>query len=195
MMRRTTTRLVALAAVLVFAAGACDDGGGSAKKSSDRTRRSSTTSSTAGPTTTPSQPPPTTPGGIASNRLPPIGIGEPAELAPGIVVEVSALRPTQIEGRGPGETSGPGVIGTVTVRNDGSAPFDLGGLVVNAHYADGRPAVPVHRSGDALRGELAPGRSVTGEYAFRIPPSGQTVELTIESNNAPNVVVVRAERP
>ena len=203
MIRRRSLCIALL--LLVLVASACS-------KSTHRTNPTSSTSTTSStgatptgansaptttsePTTT-SKPDATSPSttpvtGISSTRLPPVGVGVQSELANKIFVTVTRITPQTLGARGPTETSGPGVIVTLEVRNATTTSFDLNGLAINAHYGNGIPAVPNHVPGDPLVGALAPGQHRTGLYEFRIANGeASTVVIDIEHASAPNVVIV-----
>ena len=165
----------------------------------------STSTVTAAPTATsstgphPSNPPTsvstTPPTDISSRQLPPVGVGQPAPLANKLFVTVTSIKAQTLAARGPGETSGPGVVVTVEIRNDTKATVDLSGLAINAHYGNGIPATANHVPGEALAGTLAPGQHKSGRYEFRIARgTANTVVIDIEHSSAPNVVIVDATR-
>ena len=100
---------------------------------------------------------------------------------------------TTLTAEAPGETSGPGVFVTVTIRNDTDAQVDLNGLAVNAHYGNRIPAAPVRSVAAALEGPLAPGASKSARYAFRVPKDQVgSVRVDIQHSAAPNIVIVDA---
>jgi hypothetical protein len=144
------------------------------------------------PTTasTPASRPPAT--NVSSHRLPPVGVGVEVPLTPrAIFVTVTRIKAQTLGARGPTETSGPGVIVTLEVRNVTDTPFDLDGLAINAHYGHGVPALPNHVPGEPLVGMLAPGQRKSGLYEFRIAKGAEnTVVIDIEHASAPNVVIV-----
>jgi hypothetical protein len=133
--------------------------------------------------------------GIASNTLPPVGVGTPSELGGNFIVTVTAIEPTTFSTEGPGQTAGPGVLVKIEVRNDTGAPIDLAGIAVNAHYGENVPASPSGPPDTTLSGIVAPGARATGEYGFRVPDGQQgSVVVDIQHSAAPNVVVVDATR-
>lgn len=137
--------------------------------------------------------PTTTKSGIASRTLRPIGVGQRAELARDFSASVTKIEAATLDAQAPGETSGPGAFVTVLVRNDTDAAVDLDGLAVNVHYGDGVPATAVRELGSSLKGLLAPGRSTSARYAFRVPKDQlASIVVDIEHSAAPNVVIVDA---
>jgi len=131
--------------------------------------------------------------GIASRTLRPIGVGQRAELARDFSASVTKIEAATLDAQAPGETSGPGAFVTVSVRNDTDAAVDLDGLAVNVHYGDGIPATAVRELGSSLKGPLAPGRSTSARYAFRVPKDQlASIVVDIEHSAAPNVVIVDA---
>jgi len=123
--------------------------------------------------------------------LAPVPIGQDAGLDDRVYAAVTAVDRTELAARGPGETAGPGVVVTVRLRNEGSAALDLDGVAVNARDAAGTPAPPAPSAADPLGGELPPGGTATGRYAFRIPRGdGGPLVVEIHHGAARNVVVV-----
>jgi hypothetical protein len=181
-----------LCAVAIVAAG-CGDGSKATKvTSTDKAAEVTTPTSTMSTNVkTPNGIPPTMKTGVASRTLRPVGVGEPAELAPGLIASVTHVAPTTLTAEAPGETSGPGVFVTVTVRNNTDAPIDLNGLAVNVHYGNRIPATPVRTRSAAPQGSLAPGRSTSARYAFRVPKDHvASIRVDIQQSAAPNVVIV-----
>jgi hypothetical protein len=130
---------------------------------------------------------------IASNTLPPVGVGKPSELAGNFIVTVTSIEPTTFSTEGPGQTAGPGVLVKIEVRNDTNAPIDLAGFAVNAHYGEAVPASPSGPPGTTLTGTVAPGSRATGQYGFRVPEDQQgSVVVDIQHSAAPNVAIVDA---
>jgi hypothetical protein len=180
-------------AVLVTAgcSGDDDDNSSSAKT----TTSDATTSTTAATDTTVPATDSTTvsPGGPASNTLPAVGVGTEADLGGNAFVTVTKIEPTNLTANAPGEVSGPGVFVTVDVRNATDKELDLAGLVVNAHYGDGTPAVPAALQRDALSGTVAPGESKSGVYAFSVPADqNSSVVVDVQHSSFPNVVIIDA---
>jgi hypothetical protein len=191
-MRRTRIACAFLC-VAVLVASACSDNGDAKKakhKSEKTTTTTSTTTGAGGETST------TTRGsGPGSNRLPAVGVGTAAPLAENLFVTVTKVEPVTLEAHGIGETSGPGVMVTIDMRNATSAAINLDGMAVNAHYGT-TPATPNGAPpAKAFSGSLAPGATATAKYAFRVP-SDQTgsVVIDIQSSGAPNVVIVDASK-
>jgi len=197
-LNRARILLACVLTPLLAATAACS--GDDDDDASARTTSSSASSTTAGndSTSVPSTgtgPGTTTPPntGIASNLLPPIGVGEPGALANNLFATVTRIEPTTFTAAGPGETSGPGVLVTVEVRNETDEAIDLAGFAINAHYGDGTPAPPIMVAGDALAGLLAPGERKSGQYGFRVAQGQEaTVVVDIQHSSAPNLVVVDA---
>jgi hypothetical protein len=196
MSRRPIASVCLVCTVAIVVVG-CSDGSKatnstSADKPAEVSRSTSTTSTNVKTNVKTGNGTPTTmTTGVASRTLRPVGVGEPAELARNLFASVTHVTPTTLTAQAPGETSGPGVFVTVTVRNDTDAPVDLDGLAVNAHYGDRIPAAPVRSIGAALHGALAPGGSKSARYAFRVPKDQVgSIRVDIEHSAAPNVVVV-----
>jgi hypothetical protein len=177
--------------VAVIVASACSDDGDS-KKAKRKTEKSTTTTTTTvagtgdGTTTTGGS-------GPGSNRLPAVAVGTAAPLAENLFVTVTKVEPVTLEAHGTGETSGPGVLVTIDIRNATSAPLDLATMAVNAHYGD-TPATPNGAPpAKPFSGSLAPGATATAKYAFRVPSNqAGAVVVDIQSSSGPNVVIVDA---
>ncbi|MGH8976791.1 MAG: hypothetical protein ACRDV7_01860 [Acidimicrobiia bacterium] len=184
------------AALLLVASCSGDDDDASDATSTTTTSASSTSADSDDTTTTGAPGTTDTTGastGIASNTLPPVAVGTPAELAGNFVVIVTSIEPTTFATEGPGQTAGPGVIVKIEVRNDANAPIDLAGIAVNAHYGENVPAPPSGPSDATLSGTVAPGARATGEYGFRVPEDQRgSVVVDIQHSAAPNVVLVNA---
>lgn len=114
--------------------------------------------------------------GIGS--LPPIpgptvaaGPDEEAEFGTGVSASLVAVEPVDVEGRLPGERSGPGVVVTLEMSNRSAEEIDLNAVTVDLVRSDGSSAVPVELLDEpgVLRGTLDPGDSATGRYQFFIP--------------------------
>jgi hypothetical protein len=124
---------------------------------------------------------------------PPVKIGKPAPLVGKLMVTVGTVRTATISASGPGEIAGPGLVVPVTVRNATGKPFDLSGLVVNAAYGDGTPAVPSEAAPSRpLPATVSTGGTATGLYVFRAGPGAtRTLSVEISSDNARQVLVFR----
>ena len=192
MNRRYVAGVFLCVAVLVASSCSGDDDDKSSDKAATSTTTTSTTVAKTGPSTE------TTVGtpdgtGITSNTLPAVGVGTEADLGGNAFVTVTKIEPTNLTANGPGEVSGPGVFVTVNVRNATDKPLDLAGLVVNAHYGDGTPAIPAALQRDALSGTVAPGESKSGVYAFSVPADqNSSVVVDVQHSSFPNVVIVDA---
>jgi len=190
-MRRARIACAFLCVAVVVASACSDDGGTKKAKHKSETTTTTTTTTVAGGQTS------TTTGGsgVASNRLPAVGVGTAAPLAQNLFVTVKKVEPVTLEAHGVGETAGPGALVTVEVRNATSAPLDLATMAVNAHYGT-TPATPNGAPpAQPFSGSLAPGATATGKYAFRVP-AGQagSIVVDIQSSAAPNVVIVDAAK-
>jgi hypothetical protein len=131
--------------------------------------------------------------GVATRTLPPVPVGSRTPIAKDVLVAVTAVRTVTVSATGPGETAGSAAAVTVEVRNSTDRAVDVGGFAVTASYGAGTPASPTGASpADPLTGSLAPQRTATGTYVFRLA-ADQVGSLVIEvsSNSSPNIVVVR----
>jgi len=192
MNRRYVAAVFLCVAVLVASSCSGDDDDKSSDTAATSTSTTSTTVAKTGPTTETTAG--TTDGtGITSNTLPAVGVGTEADLGGNAFVTVTKIEPTNLTANGPGEVSGPGVFVTVNVRNATDKPLDLAGLVVNAHYGDGTPAIPAALQRDALSGTVAPGETKSGVYAFSVPADqNSSVVVDVQHSSFPNVVIVDA---
>jgi hypothetical protein len=154
----------------------------------------STTRTTSRPPVAPS--PVTGSPSVAISTAPPVPVGSSAALAPDIQVTVAAPRVVKVAARGPGEIAGSALVVTVTVRNVSGAPFDLGGLAVNASYGKGTgtPAPPTEADPyDPLKGRLAAGGSAKGQYVFTAPATAaSTLRVEVSSNASARILVFRS---
>ena len=192
MNRRYVAGVFLCVAVLVASSCSGDDDHKSSDKAATSTTTTSTTVAKTGPSTETTVGTPDTTG-ITSNTLPAVGVGTEADLGGNAFVTVTKIEPTNLTANGPGEVSGPGVFVTVDVRNATDKPLDLAGLVVNAHYGDGTPAIPAALQRDALSGTVAPGESKSGVYAFSVPADqNSSVVVDVQHSSFPNVVIVDA---
>jgi len=183
-----------LCTVALVAAGCSGGSNGAKSASTDKPGAVSTAKTTMSTNVKTGNGAPTTmKAGIASRILRPVGVGQPAELAHNLFASVTHVEVATLTAQAPGETSGPGAFVTVSVRNDTDAAVDLDGLAVNVHYGDGIPATAVRELGSSLKGPLAPGRSTSARYAFRVPKDQlASIVVDIEHSAAPNVVIVDA---
>jgi hypothetical protein len=112
----------------------------------------------------------------------PVTLDAPADFGDGVVVRLSGIRATQVEGRMPGEFSGPGIDVTVEMTNRSDRTIDVGNVTVALIDGGGDLAIPIQDpQRPELRGSLAPGESRTGTYLFYLPPedrSGATVTIS-----------------
>jgi hypothetical protein len=130
---------------------------------------------------------------VATDTLEPVPAFEEAPFGDGLIATVTDIEEVELEGMGPGETSGPGILVSLELHNDSSEDIDLTGLVVNASYDGGTPAIantsPVT---SPLSDLLAPGDRRDGVYAFRVPPKqAGSVRVEIQHNASANIVVIQ----
>jgi hypothetical protein len=127
------------------------------------------------------------------NPQPAVAVGVASPLGSDVFATVTKVEPVQLKANGVGDTSGPGVLVSLEIRNATDRTLDLGGLVINAHYGAGVPASAARtsKSNEPLSGSLAAGKSKTGRYAFRIP-QGQTgmIVMDVQDPGQPNTVIV-----
>ena len=130
---------------------------------------------------------------VAVATQPPVKIGASAALVSRVTVSVGTVRTATITAAGPGEIAGPALVVPVTVRNATTRAFDLGGVVVNALYSGGTPAIPSDAAPSRPLPETLPaGAAATGLYVFRAAPgAGTSLRVEVSSDNARNVLVFR----
>jgi len=194
MRHRSPLAAVAVAAVAALIPLACSsDDAASTKTAKHGTTTSSADGTTttvegtgteSGPTTSgaPATAPVSTP--VADVMKKPVGPGTPADLGGEVTVTLAGTKRIDVQAHVPGETSGPAVAATLTVRNDSKDPFDLSSLAVTATYGDGTPAIA--SSSDPARnltGVLRPGGSADGVYVFRAPAK-ESDSLVIEAQSS-----------
>jgi hypothetical protein len=110
----------------------------------------------------------------------------------GLEVRVVDVEDVQIEARGPGEISGPGVAVRVAIVNKSGDPIDLNGSALNAAFGS-TPASPTAAPPtEPLQGVLEPSESAEGVYAF-LKPAGAAggLVITFEHSGSSDVVEVR----
>lgn len=146
----------------------------------------------AGPSTD-GGPPPSTAPVVGATTLPPVAAGDAAAFGDGLVATVTDTQAVQLGASGPGEVAGPGIAVTLVLRNDTSAPVDLGGLAVTASTADGVPVDPSDSPpASPAQGVLEPGGSATGTWAFSDPATGDgPLQVQVSSTSSVSVVVVQ----
>ena len=126
--------------------------------------------------------PPPVPGPTVTSE-----IDEPADFGTGIIAAVDEITAVEVEGRMPGERSGPGVMVSVRVENQSSASITLDFTTVDLIGLDGTSATPVEMDESIrLEGELEPGASAVGRYHYFIPVE-QRASATITISYAAGV--------
>lgn len=153
--------------------------------------------SSATPVSTPSDVPAPS-GGTTAQVVPkstmttaaPIGLKQ-TSAANKVEVSLTSLAKVNVQGRGPGEISGPAVAVTVRVRNGASAPLDLDHVIVNLLDAKGQLATPM--TGDPaapFQGKLAAGAGQSAVYVFSVAASAlKPVQISVTYDvEAPTVL-------
>jgi hypothetical protein len=130
---------------------------------------------------------------VAISTLPAVEVGDEADLSQGVTVTVSRVRATEVKASGPGDIAGDGAAVSVSVDNETSSAFDLGGLVVTATYGKNKPASPGGAgNGTPLTGPLKAGASADGTYVFSVPKSSlSSLRVQVSSDSSPNVLVFK----
>lgn len=187
-----------VASCLAVATGCTADpapGGGDPSATPTGTGRTSASAPATTPLptpTTPPGPPASTAPEVGVTTLPAVGVSSPAPFGDGLVATVTSVKQVQLDGEGPGEVAGPGTAVSLTLSNGTSARVDLGGIVVDATYADGSPGDPsASAPADVPSGVLEPGASVKGTWVFSRPASGaDPVRVSVGSLSSAAVVTV-----
>jgi hypothetical protein len=92
-----------------------------------------------------------------------------------VVAEIVGSEDRTVEARLAGESNGPGVALTVSLRNDGSDAAELGTVIVDLIDSTGQSSTLVGSAQDGeLGGVLEPGGAQTGTYVFSIPDDART---------------------
>lgn len=137
----------------------------------------------------------TGPPAVGITSLAPVAVSQPKDFGNGLVATVVGVQAVaRLAADNPGDIAAPGAIVTVQLRNSSAAPIDLGGVVVNASYAEDLPASPNDSApAQPFTGNLPIGASRVGVYAFQVPPTDVgSLQVTIGWNGSANVVIVRS---
>lgn len=127
---------------------------------------------------------------VAISRAPVLRIGQAGRILPRVPVRIRSVRQLSVRAENPGEIAGEAVAVTVSVSNDSTAAFGLGGLVVTASYRGGRPGDQTESGpSDPLTGSLPPGRTEAGVYVFKVPSRyASSLRLEVTSDRSPTIV-------
>lgn len=121
--------------------------------------------------------------------LPAADFGQNVDVS-GLVVDVLDIQKATVQARMAGETSGPGVIVTVQIRNNSADAINVGAATVAGKSADGAPLVPMSGTpSQPFFGQLDAGGSADATYAFRTYSQDEGGSFTITVNPAPNLPV------
>lgn len=193
--------LAGVIAVALSGLAACSSGGdGASSPTSPATTVSNPTSSTSsgdpatnvggtsGPTasstsTSPSSGPTSVlaPSGTQPASGPTVPITSVATFDGKVTGQIDKIADVTASGTGAGQTKGPGLALTITIKNASSAPIDLSSAVVNLAIgaaktpgdpADGPPARP-------FKGSVKSGESATAVYVFRVDQTHGALLVTV----------------
>ncbi len=194
--------MAAMGAVLVLGVAGCS--GDASTPSGTQTPASAQSTSPQVPTgsptvpvtTRPTQrvtkaPPAATPSQlVAVSTAPDVRIGAKTQIKERVAVRVLKVTELDLKAEQPGDIKGAAVAVRLRVENDSAAPFDLGGMVVTASYHHGTPGdQSAAGPSDLMTGLLAPGRTDTGTYVFRVPHRyASSLRLEVSSNESPTIV-------
>lgn len=147
-------------------------------------------------TTAGAPPAPVTP--FAPPEMAPVPLDAPSERESGVVVRLDNIEPVSGEAKLPGEVSGPALRFTITIHNGGSAPIDLGAVVVNAY--SGPDETPLEfmttPGGDPFSGQVQPGGTGRGVYLFSVRGVDKAeVTLTVDPKAGEPASVFRGVAP
>ena len=187
---RSARRLRALAsmAVAVLALSACADDTSPAAGSETTAELDATTTTT------------TVPGGDSSDDstdkelgdvADPVAFDAATDFGNGVGIELTSIDSVEVEGRLPGEISGPGLAITIEITNGSEAEIQLDNVTVDLTDATGASASPATPQGEEnLSGPLAVGASTTGTYLFTLRAedrAGATLRVSYTAD-APTVL-------
>jgi hypothetical protein len=107
----------------------------------------------------------------ARPSVPPVSVGQPAPVAPGVVTRVVKMEPVQGEAQLPGEVAGPAIRVTLEFSNQTNAPVDMSHTVVTLEYGpEAVPAAEFTGSGASdFPAEIAPGQTASAVLVFAVP--------------------------
>jgi hypothetical protein len=122
---------------------------------------------------------------------PPVGIDDVAEFGNGVQARLADIESVEAEGHLPGERSGPAVAVSVQVTNLSSRPIDLDIVTVDLTTADGVSAYGVVvPDRPPLAGDLAAGKTASGEYVFTVAPGDRSdVQIHVKYSASTATVV------
>lgn len=99
----------------------------------------------------------------------PVPLEAPADFGTDVTATVDSVRAIQAQAQGPGETSGPALVFTVTFTNSSTETVDLGSVTINLAGSDGAPGVQmIGPPASPVSGVIAAGESATGVYVFTL---------------------------
>lgn len=111
----------------------------------------------------------------------PAQLDDEADFGTGVIASIESIEAVDVEGRAPGERSGPGVLVSVRIENTSTRPISLDYALVDLIDRDGASAIPVEMATSRrLSGDLQPGASAVGHYHYFVPAElRQSATITI----------------
>lgn len=113
--------------------------------------------------------------------LPPVPADQPVEIVGDVVGSIVGIERVTVQGRLPGEMTGPGLKITVKIDNGTASPLRVDSSTVTLEDSEMSPAPPISAD-DAkpLDGTIAAGQSAQGVYLFGFPePMSGPVTITV----------------
>lgn len=115
---------------------------------------------------------------IESEPAPPemltVGLDQPAEVGGGVSARIDSVQSVDVEALTPGEVSGPAVVVTITITNDGDEAIDVTAAMVSLIGTDDILGQPTTSDPyQPFAGLIEPGASGKGVYVFLLPEDAQ----------------------
>jgi hypothetical protein len=187
-------RIAVVASIMVLSLGglvACSDGDDPTGDGDGASATRPTPVSTIVAPTSPAATAPLDQPVVGASTLPPVSIGEPAEVESGLSIRVLEVERIEIDEPRPGEFAGPAIAVVVEVENVSEEPVDLIGIVVTAADADDVPLSMNLSSPNApLEGVLDSGETRSGTYLFTVGDDDSGVVVRIEDALSPEAIIV-----
>jgi hypothetical protein len=122
----------------------------------------------------------------------PIGLSKTGDFGTGLVVKLSKIASVPGKAQAPGDIAGPAIRVEVEATNRSSDPISLESAQVALEYGSDRTPASTTSGHDARRfsPSLAPGKSSTAAFIFRVPPDQRDrLRVTVSySLDAPTIV-------
>lgn len=137
----------------------------------------------------------TVPSGTQASKKP-VGLDESSNSGD-VVVKVTDVKTVKAKAQIPGEVSGPGLLISVSVKNNSEKALDLGAVLVTVYDSSDAPAGEMTMAPNKpMKGSLKPGATAKGAYLFTIPKKRRSpivVNVTLPTGSP--VAVFRGDAP